>query len=216
MTIPSDILEGINSFIKTATNFSEIIEKNIESYYKIKDKVSGRRQLESIEHVLSLFPQIWFFNGLFAISFLEGVKDADGFAKNRDNPTIDQFEKALDDVEKIFDNEAPKIRGLGSEMIVLFKQQIALRRKLIGDSRNENAIKDDDIKKMIARLEPLRLVEQRFYMLTWKFRDDSIREAALQNPGLSDDELAQKLHVTDLVVRGVLRDNRSKGRAHKS
>jgi hypothetical protein len=182
MSITSDILEGINSFVMIATNFSEIIEKNIDSYYKIKDKLSARRQLESIESVLSIFPQIWFFNGMFAAYFLKDVKSSDKYAELRDNQIIDQFEKTLNDVEKLFDNEAPKIRGLGSEMVTLFKQQIALRRKLISDSRAGNAITSHNIEKLRARLEPLRSVEQRFYILTSKFRDDSIREGCPTRP----------------------------------
>src|SRR5215212_5127164 len=89
MSVISDVADGIGSFVKVATNFAEIVEKNVDSYYKMKDKIIARQQLDSIERVLHLFPQIWLFNGLFAASFLKDVRTADNSARNRDGPTIE-------------------------------------------------------------------------------------------------------------------------------
>jgi hypothetical protein len=76
MSVTSEIFEGVSSFVKAATNFAEIFEKNLDSYFRIKDKLSARHQLESIERVLRLFPQIWFFNGVF-LAVVRDVKSAD-------------------------------------------------------------------------------------------------------------------------------------------
>ena len=147
---------------------------------------------------------------MFVFYLTQDVEFADAFANNRDNPVIDNFEKALDDIEKVFDNEAPNIRGLGSEMVMIFKQQIAPRRRLLIEARNGKSITDSSIKQMKEQLEPLHSVEERFSMLTRKFTNDSIRDAALHNPTLSERELAQKLDVGDFIVRSALRDQPKK------
>ena len=215
MSLTSEILKNIDSFVKTATNFAGMVERNVSSFYKLKDKIYARRQLESIDSVLTIFPQILFFNGVFAASLLRSIKSADDFTKDRDNPTIESFQKVLDNAEMVFDAAAPKIGGLGSEMVLLFKQQIALRRLLLADAEKGKFIDERDVALMMNKLQPLGAVEHRLSGLSHQYRVDTIREAAAKNPSLTEEEIARQLDVSNLVVRAALGEDFNRKSARK-
>lgn len=216
MSTISETVDGIVLFVKAATNFVEIIESNLRSYYELKDRRKVQRQLDSIENVLSVFPQIWFFNGLFASQCLQEVSSADYFAHNRDIPIIDDFQKALDEIEETFDREAPKIRGLGSDIVILFKQQVAFRRNMLRDMEDGKYFSEKKLEEIRSQLSPLEAVETRFENLTLSFRNDSIQLTATEKPELSKSAIADEFEVTEMLVDRLLRDNTKDERSQES
>jgi len=203
----SEITEGIDLFVKAATNFVGAIERNLDAFYRIKDKIRGRRQIESINSVLSLFPQIWFFNGVFASHFLHGTDD-NNLVEQRNNSILSRFNEVLDNAELEFEKNAPKIMDLGSEVTLLFKQQIAFRRHLIERAVAGQTIDEKDIRAISKKLEALKPVEHKFKTLSLKFRDDSIRAVAAEHPEIGPEEVARRLDLwPPAVVENALRKN---------
>ena len=187
----SAITEGIDSFNKTAVDFVDAIEKNMDAFYRIEDKIKARRQLDHIERVLSLFPQIWFFNGIFASAFLVGGSSA--WVDTRDKETLDAFRKALNDAELAFSKNAPRVSELGSEITLLFNQQIQFRRQLIELAEVGHIFNESDVEIIRRKLKALESVEDRFRALSRKYQDDKIREFAAEHPVLGAEEIAKKL-----------------------
>jgi len=131
--IPPTLMASADKFLATATNLIKLIEKNIDSGFRIAKKVRLQRDLARLRRIIELFPQLMYFNGVFVTRFLESVDAADTFSAKRDNPVLLEFEETLDELEQTFDKEAPRLRGLGADMVILFKDGIALRRKILSD-----------------------------------------------------------------------------------
>lgn len=201
------MIEGITAFVKAATNFVEIIEKNIQSYYNLKSRMEAQRQIEAIEDVLSIFPNIWFFNGTF-INYLYVKSDEfDAIYSDRDISVINDFSERLDEIENNFGEKAPEIQGLGADMITLFKQQVSLRRKLLFRASEDEDFNLDGIRKIHESLKPLEVVEKRFHDLVWKLKHDSIREEGAKVPKVSNRVIAEEFRVSENLVEKLLRDN---------
>lgn len=196
MSITLDILQNVDAFVKTATNFVALIENNVSSFYKLKDKLKARHQLACIECIMAVFPQMLFENGLFVARLLDDVSDADHYTRYRDNPMLENFQKVLDNAEVVFDAAAPQIRGLGSDMVLLFKRQIAMRRTLIADAKAGKLVGQRDVERIYEKLSAMHDVEWRLSELSQKYRNDAIREIASKNPSLSESELARQFDVT--------------------
>jgi hypothetical protein len=135
--IPTGLLASADKFIATATNLVKLIEKNVDAGFRIAKKVRLQRDLARIREVASIFSQLMYFNGVFITEFSKeyvmSPDDADELTANRDNPVLLDFQETLDQLDQTFDKSAPKIRGLSADLVVLFKEGIALRRKILAD-----------------------------------------------------------------------------------
>jgi hypothetical protein len=171
MGVAADLLANAEGFIKAATNFVGIVEKNLDALSRIKRKNQLQRQLAAVEEVLSIFPQLMYMNGVFITGFSKeyvmSVDGADRCTHSRDAPIIDEFAGMLDDVEKVFNRDAQVIRGLGSDMVVQFRQGIALRRKILEQyhSGSLDAVSEDDAMNVRQKLDALYNVENRVYTI---------------------------------------------------
>jgi hypothetical protein len=105
-----------------------------------------------------------FFNGVFITAFppeyVMSLTAVDKLSHARDEPRVRNFEKSLDDFSRRFDKHAPHVRGLGSDLIVLFRHAIELRRSLIADyhSPKRKTISEkklNTIRKQLSEIWPL-------------------------------------------------------------
>ena len=109
----------------------------------------------------------------FPPEYVMSLTAVDKLSHARDEPRVRNFEKSLDDFSRRFDKHAPHVRGLGSDLIILFRQAIKLRRSLIADyySPKRKTISEkklNAVRKQLAGIWPLgdRLYDIRIRLST--------------------------------------------------
>lgn len=179
--IAEAILSNTNSFVKISTEFGEMIEVNSNVRFRLRNKELLIRQIEYIDKMIELFPNVRFINGSFFLPIMIKETDesnsgavtkmnqweSDVWGNQLSTETLYEFQRALDDVEAVFDKNAPRINGLGRDMVQLFKQGMALRQALVSRwlSSPSEVISYEDMEKIHSKLSELDAVERRLLEL---------------------------------------------------
>jgi hypothetical protein len=171
MSLAKEITANAKAFLETAKNLVAVLEKNIDSFYRIKRKVKIEKEVDHIERLLSLFPQLMFFNGVFITSFspqyVMKPEKVDQLSKEREGPELEELEKSLDEFSELFDKHAPHIHGLGMRLVVVFKQGIEFRRALVAHyhSGDKTSLTEEEIQSLKKTLEEVYPIEKKLFEL---------------------------------------------------
>ena len=171
MNLGVDLATNAKDFVEVATNLIGLLEKNLNAFYRIKDKLKLRTEIRHVDELVTIFDELMFFNGVFITEFspkyVMSLSAVDNLSVTRDEPIALDFEKSLDSFARRFDKHAPHVHKLGSDLIVLFKQAIVLRRSLVAEyhSNKHKTIADEKVSAIREQLAAIWPLEDRLYKI---------------------------------------------------